>query len=275
MSPGTQPFIKRVESPSKQPPLPQRPMDQKGDPMDIDSGPPQDVRATSRPLSRAATQPKITLKAGQPQQQPLQQKPTTLPIDPTKGKQPITTTEELQRQQDEQAELQKKIQDLERQLDEQRALTAEFLEERDKAAVQAEENWKLWKQTARELRKTKQTPSNYQVTDSQLTGLIQQLRYSIRDFAVQYFTGIPRSQLSRDARDTWDSCMVPATPGTTAYYDYIRSPSRCASIIQAMLWRLLNRRVFGCFVWAGKAGEALCDLRYYLKYGTHFLHSPE
>ncbi|RDW90563.1 uncharacterized protein DSM5745_02338 [Aspergillus mulundensis] len=275
MPPGTQPSIKRVESPSKQPTLPQRPMDQKGDPMDIDPVPPQDPRTPSRPSSRAATQPKITIKAGQPQQAP-QQKPTTRSApDSMKGKQPINTTEDLQRLQDNNAELNKKVQDLERQLDEQRALTAEFLDERDKAAAQAEENRKLWKQTARELRKTKQTPSHHQVTDSQLTGLIQQLRYSIRDFAVQYFTGIPRSQLSRDARDAWESCMVPTTPGTTAYHDYIRSPSRCASIIQAMLWRLLDRRVFGSFVWAGKAGEALCDLRYYLKYSSRHDPTPD
>ncbi|KAL4975890.1 hypothetical protein BDW66DRAFT_151615 [Aspergillus desertorum] len=275
MPPGTQPSIKRAESPAKQSSLPPRPLDQNTDPMEIDSLPPQVIQTTSLSAFRVASvHPKITTKVGPHQKQAPQPKPTVAypATEPVKGKQPASTAEELQQLQTEHAELKKKIQDLERQVDEQRALTEVILHERDKAAGQAEENWRLWKQTARELRKAKQTPRHYQITDSQLTGLIQQLRYSIRDFAVQYFTGIPRSQVSKDRRDIWDSWVVSTTPGTIAYQDYIRSPSRCASIIQAMLWRLLDRRVFGNFVWAGKAGESLCDLRFYLKYASR--HDP-
>ncbi|KAL4764897.1 uncharacterized protein BDW70DRAFT_156557 [Aspergillus foveolatus] len=275
MPPGAQPSVKRAGSPVKQPLLPPRPMDQNTDPIKIDSVPSQDVRTISLPSSRAAnTQPKITIKCGPNQQQAPQQNPavTRPATEPIKGKQPANTAEELQRLHLEHTESRKRIQDLERQLEEQCALTKEFLNERDKVAAQAEENWKLWKQTARELRKAKQVPSHYQVTDSQLTGLIQQLRYSIRDFAVQYFTGIPRSHISRDRLDVWESCVVSTTPGTTAYQEYIRSPSRCASIIQAIVWKLLDRRVFGSFVWAGKAGESLCDLRFYLKYASR--HDP-
>ncbi|KAL5051688.1 hypothetical protein BDW71DRAFT_202838 [Aspergillus fruticulosus] len=274
---GTQ-HSKGAESPAKQPSLPPRPMDQNTDPMEIDSKPPHEIRTIPPPSSRAAsTQPKITLKVGPSQQQAPRQKPAITPpaTEPMKGKQRANTAEEIQRLQAENAESEKKIQDIERQLNEQRALTEEILNERDKVASQAEENWKLWKQTARELRKAKQAPSHYQVTDSQLTGLIQQLRYSIRDFAVQYFTGIPRSQVSRDRLDVWESCVVSSTPGTAAYQEYIRSPSRCASIIQAMLWRLLDRRVFGNFVWAGKAGESLCDLRFYLKYSSRNDPTPD
>ncbi|KAL4736401.1 hypothetical protein BDV11DRAFT_172931 [Aspergillus similis] len=278
MPPGTQPSSKRAESPAKQLSLPLRPMDQNTDPLKKDSVPSQDVQTASLPLSRAAnTQPKITTKVGPNQQQAPQQNPTVLrpATEPIKGRQLANTAEELQRLQFEQTESRKKIQDLERQLEEQRALTEEILNERDKVAAQAEENWKLWKQTARELRKAKQAPSHYQVTDSQLTGLVQQLRYSIRDFAVQYFTGIPRSQVSRDRLDVWDSCVISTTPGTNAYQEYIRSPSRCASIIQAIVWRLLDRRIFGSFVWAGKAGESLCDLRFYLKYASRHDPAPD
>ncbi|KAL6234175.1 hypothetical protein BDW75DRAFT_173141 [Aspergillus navahoensis] len=278
MTPGNRPPAKRAESPAKLPSLPPRPMDQNTDPMEIDLVYAQDVRTTFQPSSRAAsTRPKTTLKVGPNQQQAPQQKPTTIhpATEPMKEKQPANTAEELQRLQAENAESKRKLRDLERQLDEQRALIKDIFNERDKAASQAAENWKLWKQTARELRKAKQAPSHYQVTDSQLTGLIQQLRYSIRDFAVQYFTGIPRSQVGRDRLGVWESCVVSTTPGTTAYQEYIRSPCRCASIIQAIMWRLLDRRVFGNFVWAGKAGEALCDLRFYLKYSSRHGPTPE
>ncbi|KAL5343828.1 hypothetical protein BJX70DRAFT_393250 [Aspergillus crustosus] len=247
------------QSESENPSLPARP-DQSVAQRTADTAP-----APSQTVSRVTTAP--SSKAPLSRTSSLQA-PTTTQQGPQKptGTRPPRELTDPPRQTDEHAESRQKILDLERLLNEERAKSQEIASERDRAAAQAEENWKLWKSTARELRKAKHTPGLPQVTDSQLTGLIQQLRYSIRDFAVQYFTGIDRSQISRDRLDIWDSCMVPTTPGTNAYEQYTRSPSRCPSVLQGMLWRLLDKYVFGNFVWAGEAGDALCSLRFYMKY---------
>ncbi|KAL4880680.1 hypothetical protein BJY04DRAFT_218836 [Aspergillus karnatakaensis] len=235
-----------------------------------DTGPPSqtstrsiNVTSSKTPLSRKSS-PKASTNAPQGPKKPAGARPPRELTDSQAH--PAAVSDEIRQMQAEHVQLRKRIQELERLNDEERARNKEIAGERDKAAAQAEENWKLWKSTARELRKAKHSPGLPQVTDSQLTGLIQQLRYSIRDFAVQYFTGISRSSFSNDWFDVWESCMIPTTPGTDMYEQYIRSPSRCSSVIQGMLWRLLVSKVFGNFVWAGKAGEALCDLRYYMRY---------
>ncbi|KAL4944567.1 hypothetical protein BDV06DRAFT_220193 [Aspergillus oleicola] len=288
---------RRAESPAKQPPLPARPKEQDIQPKNTanNTSSAQQSRATSRPPSRAAAaQPPKTASLSRqssekaetqpqegPQQKPAGARPAPImteepkQVESSKEKQPSAAANEIQRLRAEQIASKKRIHDLEKLLEEQRALNGFLDNQREKAAAQAEENWKLWKNTARELRKTKGTPTHHQVTDSQLTGLIQQLRYSIRDFAVQYFKGIPRSSISEDRLDIWNSYMVHTTPGTDVYQEYIRSPSRCASIIQAMLWRLLDDRVFGKFAWAGKAGDHLCDLRYYLKHAFRHEGFPD
>ncbi|KAL4790416.1 hypothetical protein BDV19DRAFT_394083 [Aspergillus venezuelensis] len=285
----SQPPSKRVGSPTKQLPLPARPKEQNAQSNDpaANTNSSQQTRAASRPPFRAAAaQPpkaaslsrQSSMKAETAPQQRPQQKPTgarpstSMSEEPTqtelsKQKQPTTATNEIQRLRAEQIGSRRKIQELEKLLDEQRTVNEVLESERERAATQAEENWKLWKNTARELRKVKGTPTHHQVTDSQLTSLIQQLRYSIRDFAVQYFRGVPQSRVSEDKLDIWNSYMGRTTPGTNAYQEYIRSPGRCSSVIQAMLWRLLDDRVFGKFAWAGKAGDSLCNLRYYLKHG--------
>ncbi|KAL4785487.1 hypothetical protein BJX76DRAFT_356043 [Aspergillus varians] len=292
---STQSSTKRAESPTKKSSLPSRPADQNVEPKVPDTANYQEVRVPSRSSSRAAAaQPPKTSSLSQrhsvnvethPQQGP-QQKPSgarpprELPDGPRQtggppSKPPTEAADEIQRLNSEYAESKKTIQELKRLLDEQSALYKEVVSDRHRFATQAEENRKLWKQTARELRKTKQTPGLHQITDSQLTGLIQQLRYSIRDFAVQYFTGISRTQVNRASLEVWELCMVATTPGTDAYLDYIRSPNRCASIIQAMSWRLLESRVFNQFVWAGKAGDSLCDLRFYLKHASRHEPTPD
>ncbi|KAL4861399.1 hypothetical protein BDV12DRAFT_180333 [Aspergillus spectabilis] len=261
MPPNIQPSTKQAES--EHPSLPARPEQNVAQktadtaPPAPPAPPPTSSRKATAPSSKTPLSRRSSLKAPTNSQQG--------PQKPAGARSPRELTDGL-RQTDEHAGSRRIIQELERLLNEERARNKEVASERDKAAAQAEENWKLWKSTARELRKAKHTPGLPQVTDSQLTALIQQLRYSIRDFAVQYFAGISRSQISRDRLDVWDSCMVTTTPGTNAYEQFIQSPSRCPSIIQGMLWRLLENRVFGKFVWAGKAGEALCDLRFYMKF---------
>ncbi|KAL4924495.1 uncharacterized protein BDV17DRAFT_295390 [Aspergillus undulatus] len=270
---------KRAESPEKQPSLPPRPKAQ-----DVESKAAAAERASSQ-QSQTISRPPSRTAAAQPTKTPsLSRQSSAAPDNITdtteqtasqKGKLSSTAGEENQRLRAENVGSRKKLQELEKLLDEQRALNEEVISERDKAKAQAEENWKLWKNTARELRRIKQTPTHHQVTDSQLTGLIQQLKYAIRDFAVQYFKGVSRSRIPEDRFDIWNSYMVPTTPGTDAYQEYIKSPSRCASIIQAMLWRLLDDRVFGKFAWAGKAGDSLCDLRFYMKHAFRHEGFPD
>ncbi|KAL2834216.1 hypothetical protein BDW59DRAFT_44960 [Aspergillus cavernicola] len=276
---------KRPESPAK-PPLPNR-VDQNVNPKTTD---PQNVRSASRPSSRAAAGPplktNVPLRQQGPAQKPGAHPPRELPQGPKpmnseKGKKPLSAAEDIKRLQEHVSQLEteqkakQRIQDLEQLLVKEREMYNEVASDRDRAVAQAEENRKLWKRTAGELRRAKQAPALYQVTDSHLIGLIQQLRYSIRDFAVQYFTGIRQPMIPGDSIKIWNSCMVPTTPGTQAFREYIRSPSRCSSIIQGMLWKLLVTYVFGEFVWAGKAGESLGKLRYYLKYASHNEATPD
>ncbi|KAL3469150.1 hypothetical protein BJX99DRAFT_81752 [Aspergillus californicus] len=282
--------LKRAESPAKSS-LPKRPDVSNPKTAPADTHP---VQSSSRPSSRTSSVPALrpnvssrrpSIKGGtNPQQgpapKPSAHPPRELPEGPKstenqKGKKPISPAEDTKQLQEHIAQLEssqetskQKIQELETLLAKEHEVNSHIASERDKAAAQAEENWKLWKRTAGELRRAKQVPALYQITDSHLSGLIQQLRYSIRDFAVLHFAGNRHIRVPSDSIRTWETCMIPTTPGTHAYKEYLMSPDRCHSIIQGMIWRLLALQVFGQFVWAGKTGESLCSLRYYLKYAS-------
>ncbi|KAL2856683.1 hypothetical protein BJY01DRAFT_242727 [Aspergillus pseudoustus] len=272
---------KRAESPSKQQPqqqqqqppfLPAKPVDQYVDNRPADMVPPR-AALTRRTSSRGAT----VQQQGPPRRPAGAREARELPdisksMDSTKEITPTNPAEHVILLKSEQDESRKRIQDLEAQLASERDLREDLLANLERVQNQAEENRKLWKQTARELRKATQTQGTYQVTDSQLISSIQQLKYSIRNFAIQYFTGINGPRLHRDHFDAWVS---PATLGTRAYVDYIRSPSRCSSIIQAILWRILVKRIFDQFLWAGRAGDSFCGLRFYLKLASRTEPNPD
>ncbi|KAL2802499.1 hypothetical protein BJX63DRAFT_108548 [Aspergillus granulosus] len=194
------------------------------------------------------------------------------PMDPTKETTLTNPADHVLFSKSKQEEARKKIQDLEAQLASERELREDLLSNLERAQNQAEENRKLWKQTARELRKATQIQGACQVTDSQLISSVQQLKYNIRNFAIQHFTGIHGARFRREQFDAWVS---PTTLGMRAYIDYIQSPSQCSSIIQAILWRVLVKRVFDQFLWAGRVGDSFCDLRFYLKLASRTEPNPD
>ncbi|KAL3467111.1 hypothetical protein BJX64DRAFT_283836 [Aspergillus heterothallicus] len=272
---------KRAESPLKQQQQQQqqsstissKPGDQNSDIRPADTVPPR-AALTRRTSSRGAT----TLRQGPPHRPAGAREPRELPdisqsIDSTKQTIPTSAPEQVILLKSEQEESKKKIRALEAELASERDLKEDLLANLERSRNQAEENRKLWKQTARELRKATQTQGVYQVTDSQLISSIQQLKYSIRNFAIQYFTGVTNG--ARFQREQFDAWVSPTTLGTRAYVEYFRSPSRCSSIIQAMLWRLLVKRIFDQFLWAGRAGDSFCGLRFYLKLASRSEPNPD
>ena len=132
--------------------------------------------------------------------------------------------------------------------------------------IDVEETRKLWKRAARELDRTRsQSQGFYQVTDPYLVGLTKQLRYNIQSFAIQYFAGERHNELQFEAPILWQSYMELATGRTTDYKFWLSSQDKCASIIQAFLWRVLVGKIFDRFRWAGDAGKELFELCRFLK----------
>jgi hypothetical protein len=144
---------------------------------------------------------------------------------------------------------------LQNSLEEERRIREEAEKELVQKNIELDGIRKRWKQTARELDKFRvQGQGFYQVTDRYLIQLATQLRYNIRSFAIQYFEGDLHNEWREENTSFWDY-MCDTTSGTKAYQAYLMSPSRCSSIIQSFLWRVLKGRIFGKFRWAGRVSE--------------------
>ncbi|KAF2826646.1 hypothetical protein CC86DRAFT_466502 [Ophiobolus disseminans] len=124
----------------------------------------------------------------------------------------------------------------------------------------------LWKRTAKELNGVRtQGQGFYQITDNYLQGLITQLRYNIRSFAIQYFSGTRPKRITFEPNRVWRTCMEPITDGSEAYLDYMISPDQRTGIVQGFLWRILFHEVFNNFRWAG-ASRSMVDMYETLRY---------
>jgi hypothetical protein len=118
-----------------------------------------------------------------------------------------------------------------------------------------------WKSTAKELDGLRaQGRGFYQITDAYLEELIARLRYNIRNFAIQYFSGALAKPLRIVPNLLWENCMEPITEGTGVYLDHLKSLDQRASVVQAFLWRILVRHVFNQFRWAGSASHSILEL---------------
>lgn len=92
---------------------------------------------------------------------------------------------------------------------------------------------KGWRKVAGELNKIRTKGQGfYQVTDQYLIDKTNTLRYSIRNFAIQYFEGETKGEVQIKATRFFELYIQPTTPGSTAYQEFFRSPKRCPSLIR-------------------------------------------
>ncbi|KAI8713423.1 hypothetical protein NCS52_01287000 [Fusarium sp. LHS14.1] len=139
----------------------------------------------------------------------------------------------------------------------QRKLKRE-LEEKEKEVT---ERTRMWKKAATELNKLR-AQSFYQITDEYLVGLIVKLRYSIRNFSLQYFEGTSPPKISLFAQlPNYLNHASAIIPGKEEeIYSGVHS-KRDYQIIQALIWRVLVAEVFNKFTWVGgKTSESFKHL---------------
>ncbi|KAH6989570.1 hypothetical protein BKA56DRAFT_668708 [Ilyonectria sp. MPI-CAGE-AT-0026] len=164
---------------------------------------------------------------------------------------------------------------------------------------------KSWKKAALEVDKLRKSGQVfYKLTDEYLVELVTQLRYTIRDFALQYFdgnfqeaTGVDpsvrvtrisriRDQIYRDRSLSRDQGSP--NPSHKIYLEYLEhtTPAECSyrhylgsgnfyKIIQAFLWNVLKGKILGQFLWMNRttAGD-FWNLRLSLRPGKGRPH-PE
>ncbi|KAH8647091.1 hypothetical protein BGZ60DRAFT_535442 [Tricladium varicosporioides] len=102
---------------------------------------------------------------------------------------------------------------------------------------------KGWRKAAKELNKISvQGQGFYQVTDQFLIDKTSVLRYSIRNFAIQYFDGEMKQGVKLRPTEYFEAFIKPLTQ--PVYEELILSPTRCSSFVQSILWRVLTEEVF-------------------------------
>ncbi|RTE75132.1 hypothetical protein BHE90_010412 [Fusarium euwallaceae] len=134
------------------------------------------------------------------------------------------------------------------------------LEEKEKEVA---ERTRQWKKAAGDLNRLRASAQGfYQITDEYLTGLISSLRFSIRNFSLQYFEGKSSSSTFFAMPPNYRGHVRAILPGKEAeIYAGVHS-KRNHQIIQALIWRVLVADVFGRFPWVGgKTGESFKHLR--------------
>jgi len=155
---------------------------------------------------------------------------------------------------------------LENELSERETLLAEILSKSESDLVEKnrelDEVRKGWRKLAGELNKIRaQGQGFYQVTDAYLIEKTNSLRYSVRNFAIQYFDGKMKHSVEIEYGDFVKRYIEPTTPlHPKAYLDLSISPTMCSSLIQGIIWRVLTGDVFNQFRWAGKVAEDVWHL---------------
>ncbi|KAL3455941.1 hypothetical protein BJX64DRAFT_294551 [Aspergillus heterothallicus] len=155
------------------------------------------------------------------------------------------------------------LQELQRTLDTETTDRQRLQTENARKAADLDVLRKRWKAAARELDKARsQNQGFYQVTDNYLIDLTQQLRYNIRNFAIQYFGGeLKNGKPTLESKPAyWDKYMAPTTPGSLDCEVLIMSSERRPSVVQAFLWRFLAGHIFDQFRWAAENAITLRNL---------------
>ncbi|KAL4949242.1 hypothetical protein BDW69DRAFT_198241 [Aspergillus filifer] len=134
---------------------------------------------------------------------------------------------------------------------------------------------KRWKQAARELDKTQsQHQGFYTVTDNYLIDLTTQLRYNIRNFAIQYFGSDGKKVGKFEKGKEWEKYMATTTPEPSDCEVFLLSERR-PSVIQAFIWRFLVGQVFDHFRWAGETGITMRNMCLFLRPEGQYRDSTE
>lgn len=172
-----------------------------------------------------------------------------------------------------------------------------------KKESEADSNRKLWKKAILELDRIRPRQGFEAANDHELAVMAMNLRYNIRNFAIQYFEGEhsikrplgranssrqfhgerPRDRLRRRAGSTLDGFggdpsrqrpveptgafkdyLTDAAPANNAYKSYLKSSRKRPNIIQSFLWNVLDGEIFGKFLWADAASQNMRDLEQFL-----------
>ncbi|KAI1422315.1 hypothetical protein F5Y12DRAFT_717548 [Xylaria sp. FL1777] len=119
---------------------------------------------------------------------------------------------------------------------------------------------KLWKKTASQLDQLQSKGARmHQLSDSEVIGLVMQLRYAIRNFSLQYFEE-KAPQQSREAPINNLINYMPEISGLHDYHDYLLSETKGPIIIQSFLWSFLVGEIFEKFCWVPSLRDSVAKV---------------
>ncbi len=141
-------------------------------------------------------------------------------------------------------------------------LEKELKETQDKlqeTTVTLEAVRKNWKKATSQLGQFRsQGTGLYQIPDSDLTQLVTQLRYDVRNFSIQLFTNeAPRQQPGNLPAGGFWKYMHETTPRSDHFQVYLKSKTSGPTVIQSFLWRLFVGEIFEKFRWAASLHESI------------------
>ncbi|KAF4982164.1 hypothetical protein FZEAL_2141 [Fusarium zealandicum] len=174
---------------------------------------------------------------------------------------------ELEHERYQSKEFRKKSDDTSSQIKELTGVLQKQGEEINQRAAEAGDLRKAWKKAAGELNKLRAMGQGfYQITDQYLVDLITQLRFNIRDFAIQFFDGNALKDKLQPEEPHYLEYLEHTTSEKDGYLPYLQSPEQCHQVIQAFIWKVLIEEVFNSFAWVGgTASDKVFILRNMLK----------
>lgn len=139
------------------------------------------------------------------------------------------------------------------ELETNRDLWEDEMREKDE---EVDDYQKRWKKTAKELNKLRASSQGfYQMTDQYLIDLATQLSYNIRSFAIQFFEGKIKVKGPIETSRFSGPYLHAIKPGGDKLHpglkNYLVSPDRRPTVIQAFLWRVLVEEIMDGILWLG------------------------
>lgn len=130
--------------------------------------------------------------------------------------------------------------------------------ELDETKLELEQMRTRWKETAREFNRFQaENQSSVPLDDGVLLQKVSQLRFNIRNFALQHFESSEIPSI-KDSRACWNFILRFPPVNTGPFGDpgefefWMRTPSRRILAIRTFLWAFLTTDILGEFRWAGK-----------------------
>ncbi|KAH8203364.1 hypothetical protein TruAng_002459 [Truncatella angustata] len=144
--------------------------------------------------------------------------------------------------------------------------------ELEQARLSLETVTKKWKKTASELNNLRSQESRlYQLLDADLDGLVQGLRYEIRNFSFsfQYSAINSPEQFLQPQSDGLENYMVEAMEELHGNHGHRISETMGPALVQSFLWRVLVSEIFEQFRWAPQLQSSITDVYNILHPGGH------